>query len=204
MVERNLVLFHMLRDALARLRLNDPILADRVDVVHADAADADFAERIRISHTSVEELPTSAQDSTASCASASPAAAATGKPGVAVYLDPMYPQGFIGGRALVKKDMQVRLRFYGGSLSRAVWHVYAAQMLHRLLASECGDPRKLEWDRANDAALFSTARKLATTRIVVKRPLNAPGLVAAGEARPHDVIKGRAHRFDVYYANRLR
>ena len=107
MVERNLVLFHMLRDALARLRLTDPILADRVDVVRADAAETDFAERIRISHTSVEELPTSAQDSTASGASPSPAAAGGSKPGVAVYLDPMYPQGFIGGRALVKKDMQV-------------------------------------------------------------------------------------------------
>ena len=93
---------------------------------------------------------------------------------VAVYLDPMYPAGSVGRKSLVKKESQV---------------------LHLVVDRDCTD------ERANNAALFCSARKLATARIIVKRPLTADPIDVG--CAPHEAIRGSTQRFDVYFANRL-
>lgn len=90
---------------------------------------------------------------------------------VAVYVDLMYPANKVGKKAMVKKETQI---------------------LHHLVSKVEGE------DEVNNRAVFETALKLATTRVVVKRPINAEPLLSLP---PHAVIKGSTQRFDIYFAN---
>ena len=91
---------------------------------------------------------------------------------ITVYLDPMYPSGLVGKSSLVKKETQV---------------------LHRLVGSTEGE------DQSNNLLLFQSAIHIATSRIVVKRPIKSPPLC---DIPPHNTIKGTKQRFDVYFMNR--
>ena len=91
---------------------------------------------------------------------------------ITVYLDPMYPSGLVGKSSLVKKETQV---------------------LHRLVGATEGE------DQSNNLLLFQSAIHIATSRIVVKRPIKSPPLC---DIPPHNTIKGTKQRFDVYFMNR--
>jgi len=90
-----------------------------------------------------------------------------------VYLDPMYEAGGkVGKRAAVKKETQV---------------------LHRILGLEEGG------DHENSKMLLTAAVDMATSRVVVKRPMEAAPLMGA---IPHESIKKKTHRFDLYFPPR--
>lgn len=61
--------------------------------------------------------------------------------------------------------------------------------------------RALVGDDQDAAALLETALTIATNRVVVKRPKNAPELNAR---RPSHIIEMKNSRFDVYLTNRLK
>lgn len=94
----------------------------------------------------------------------------------AVFLDPMYPEGSVGRKSAVKKETQI---------------------LHRLV-----DPQDKDAENENNAALFESASRIANTRIVVKRPLNAKPLDLRG-LLPHESLFGSTQRFDIYFKSRL-
>ena len=142
MVERNVILYHLLDDALQRLKICNPSLAERIQtLMHGDASLSSTADHLMAPDTST-----------------------------AVYLDPMYPDNTVGRRSMVKKETQI---------------------LHRL-----NDDKTLPSEKINNAALFATAKRLATSRIVVKRPKAAPPIdISEG---PSFSIDGSTQRFDVY------
>lgn len=93
---------------------------------------------------------------------------------VGVYLDPMYPLNEVGKKAAVKKETQI---------------------LHRMVGQSSSD----KTDRAmNDLSLLNTALTVATSKVVVKRPINAQPL---GERKAQGMITGSTHRFDIYTPN---
>jgi 16S rRNA (guanine1516-N2)-methyltransferase len=95
---------------------------------------------------------------------------------ISVYLDPMYPQKSTPRKSLVKKETQ--------------WlHLLAKQFQN-----------KEEEDNFH-IQLFLMAKRFATDRIVVKRPMNALSLVR--DPQPHATISGRDQRFDVYFVHQL-
>lgn len=143
MVERNLVLFHLLNDALARFKASATSSVVPT-LMYADSSMAGCLDELQ----SPEET--------------------------AVYLDPMYPADAVGRRSLVKKETQV---------------------LHSLVADDDAS------EKTNNAALFANARLLATTRIVVKRPISSPPLDLDGTFPGHKV-SGKTQRFDVYMIQR--
>ena len=144
MLERNSLVFHLLDDAISRLRVCNPVVGGRVQgLLNADATQMKNATAL------LETLPIENR---------------------CIYLDPMYPIGAVGRKSLVKKETQI---------------------LHHLVA---GDE---ECEKTNNAALFATAKFLATNRIVVKRPINASPL-DLGAVLPSYSVKGKAQRFDVY------
>jgi 16S rRNA (guanine1516-N2)-methyltransferase len=55
--------------------------------------------------------------------------------------------------------------------------------------------RNLVGDDHDADSLFALARKVACTRVVVKRPMHA---ISLGNEPPHHQIKQKNHRFDVY------
>jgi hypothetical protein len=67
------------------------------------------------------------------------------------------------------------------------------QILHRLIGHEEGE------DYVNNKQLFLNAMNIATSRIVVKRPLKAKALL---DIAPHAVVEGSTQRFDIYFKNR--
>ena len=60
--------------------------------------------------------------------------------------------------------------------------------------------RCLVGDDLDAAGLVGLARKVARKRVVIKRPLHAPGLEDAQIGKPHVVHKGKSLRFDVFVA----
>ena len=68
------------------------------------------------------------------------------------------------------------------------------QVLHRLVGTT-----------PDAGALLAAALRAATRRVVVKRPLRAPALVADGLAHIHPsyALEGRASRLDVYLIGTL-
>jgi hypothetical protein len=88
----------------------------------------------------------------------------------------MYPEGSVGRKSAVKKETQI---------------------LHRLV-----DPLDKDAENENNAALFESASRIANTRIVVKRPLNAKPLDLRG-LLPHESLSGSTQRFDIYFKSRL-
>lgn len=146
MVERNLVLFHLLNDALVRFKASTTSSSVVVPTLMlADSSVTGCLDELQ----SPEET--------------------------AVYLDPMYPADAVGRRSLVKKETQI---------------------LHSLVAADDEVTEK-----TNNAALFANARKLATTRIVVKRPISSPPIDLDGTLPGHKV-SGKTQRFDVYMIHR--
>ena len=153
MIERNAVMHLLLSDALARLARSNPALAARLSLHCLDSSAPDFPLALM---SALPPPPPAAPLSTA------------------VYLDPMYPQGAVGRKSLVKKETQV---------------------LHLVVDGDCAPAQ----EAANNAALFRSAVQLATTRIVVKRPLKAAPLWPS----PHECLEGSTQRFDIYLVNRL-
>ena len=90
LMERNWVLFQLLKDALERLSVKNPDLASRMTVVNVDASSADLEK----------------------CSAAFNNAGSTS---INVYLDPMYPPSKIGRKSAVKKDTQMLHRIVGAS-----------------------------------------------------------------------------------------
>lgn len=88
---------------------------------------------------------------------------------IVVCVDPMYPQGFVGNTASVQKPTQV---------------------LHRLVGKIEGS------DDLNNRGLWRTALSIATSRIIVKRPLKAEPFL---NMSPHSSVKGTSQRLDVYF-----
>ena len=97
---------------------------------------------------------------------------ATSEPPYAVIIDPMFEDAATSAKSLPKKEMA---------------------MLRRMLTPSTNEEMK---------ALFHTARKLASTRIIVKRPSGAPDLVSTDETgralRPAHRLEGKTARFDIY------
>lgn len=100
-----------------------------------------------------------------------------------VYLDPMYESVAVGRKSKVKKD---------------------TQLLHTLTqpnpsASTADNEAATETGVFNNSRLFETARRLCRQRVVVKRSNKDPPLLGA---IPHESIKGKTHRYDVYFKHR--
>lgn len=91
---------------------------------------------------------------------------------ISVYLDPMYEENVVGKRSNVKKE---------------------TAMLHRLVRDDS------EGIGSNSRLLFETAKRLSTSRIIVKRASKAEALA---NTVPHEAIEGSTHRFDIYFKNR--
>lgn len=149
MFERNNVLYRLLLDALERLKAVDPILSDRMQLYHLDVT-CETTQVFEIVQRIRGKLDRE----------------------VAVYLDPMYPDGSIGSKASVKKESQI---------------------LRSLTAFANSSD-----DSMNNQALFKIAQALGS-RIVVKRPINGECIVSA--PRSSSVIRGSSQRFDVYVVN---
>lgn len=96
-----------------------------------------------------------------------------GRPDI-IYLDPMFPVRT--KKALVKQNMQI---------------------LHGLLQSQVAiaDQGK---DDDEAALLFDAAYRYALSRVVVKRPVNAPPLCPVEVKKPSFDIRGSVNRWDVY------
>ena len=92
-----------------------------------------------------------------------------------IYLDPMYESGDVGKKSKVKKETQI---------------------LHRILGKE---ENSIDHE-SNNKQLLDTARNLAKSKIVVKRPYNAKYLA---QSKPHNSITAGKTRFDIYYQNQM-
>ena len=90
-----------------------------------------------------------------------------------VYLDPMYPPDKIGRKSAVKKE---------------------TQMLHRIIGQSLGGQQ----EEQNESAMLTRALKLATDRVIVKRPLKSDSLSADEVDSPSASVTGSTHRFDIY------
>jgi 16S rRNA (guanine1516-N2)-methyltransferase len=91
-----------------------------------------------------------------------------------VYIDQMFPPR--AKRASVKKNMQV---------------------LHSLLHSQieiCGERE------SEESALLKAALSVARSRVVCKRPLNAPPIGLEDDRQPSFSVRGSTNRWDVYLA----
>ena len=149
LVERNPVLYHLLHDALIRLRAVDAALGSRLQLVHGDsAAIADVRDLLR----RAAEVDATAPAPTPWDASA-----------VGVYLDPMYDVNQVGRKSNVKKDTAM--------LHRLVRDPAAAS------SNDSNDCDYDAAQKGNNDGLFAAATRLVGTRIVVKRPLKAPPLL---------------------------
>lgn len=102
---------------------------------------------------------------TGDAAEVGPALVAAGERIDVIYLDPMFPER--KKRAQVKKEMQLLQRLHGAQTTRP---------------------------SADERALLELSRDIATKRVVVKRPPQAPQL-AAGVTH---CIQGDTVRYDVY------
>lgn len=89
LLERNPVIFHLLHDAINRLRITDPILAGRMNLVERDSRELLNADDLGIV---LKEAET-----------------------VAVYLDPMYEGNVVGKRSNVKKETAMLHRIINSS-----------------------------------------------------------------------------------------
>lgn len=89
LLERNPVIFYLLHDAIDRLRITDPILAGRMNLVEKDSKELLSAEDLGIV---LKEAET-----------------------VAVYLDPMYEGNVVGKRSSVKKETAMLHRIVNSS-----------------------------------------------------------------------------------------
>jgi len=94
-----------------------------------------------------------------------------GRPDI-IYLDPMFPVRT--KKALVKQNMQI---------------------LHGLLQSQVATA---DQDDDEAALLFDAAYRHALSRVVVKRPVNAPPLCPTEVKKPSFDIRGSVNRWDVY------
>jgi 16S rRNA (guanine1516-N2)-methyltransferase len=90
-----------------------------------------------------------------------------------VYLDPMFEDEALHGKAETKRDLS-RLR-----------------QLHRPSPEE-----SLHVPPVSNRELLAAAQAVASRRVIVKRPLRAPHLV--DEPRPHGQVEGKIARFDIY------
>lgn len=91
-----------------------------------------------------------------------------------IYLDPMFEEVALLGKADTKRDLS-RLR-----------------KLHQASASPNSDETSAEAHRE----ILAAAQAVAHRRVLVKRPLRAPCLVV--EPRPHGQVEGKIARFDIY------
>ena len=180
---RQPVLFHLLDDALKRLRGGVEKEGEE-EGGQEEAALRAIGRRMHVLQLDATTGPDSLvtlQSALATHASSSP------PPHVSVYLDPMYPDGVVGKRAAVKKG---------------------AQMLRRLVPNLSTEQRQRD-----EEALLRTALALASSssrntwrggksgRVVVKRPKGAPPLAGVG---PSSSSATRTHRFDVYMPAEVR
>jgi hypothetical protein len=68
------------------------------------------------------------------------------------------------------------------------------QMLHRIIGQSLGGQQEEE----NESAMLTRALKLATDRVIVKRPLKSDSLSADEVDSPSASVTGSTHRFDIY------
>jgi len=170
MVERNKVLFTLLHDALLRLEKSDPVLASRLVVYNHDSV-LDF-EKLLIKRGGLNEEWMNRRQRLQIIDEDGAGKEMKEDAEIAVFLDPIYKPKSVGKRANVKKE---------------------TQMLHRLVDPSEGD------DDDNNKALLQNALHLSTSRVVVKRSVNAEPLAGIKE---QGQIKGTTQRFDLYFRNR--
>jgi 16S rRNA (guanine1516-N2)-methyltransferase len=97
MIERNPVLFVLLKDAIHRLKLNDEKLADRLYLINNDATfdslDIQLNDIIKKIKKNMEKYDLNSNTIELN--------------NICIYLDPMYPSKTIGKKSLVKKETQI-------------------------------------------------------------------------------------------------
>lgn len=165
--ERNKIIFALLDDAIQRLALQNEEVYNRIILYNVDATKYLIYNDYNIDCNNTAK--DNINNSTSYIDSASLDSLTTSRPDI-ILLDPMYESGKVGKKSKVKKETQV---------------------LHRLLGQHEGA------DSNNNKRLLETARALAKSRVVVKRPLNASPL---DNAVPHNTIKAGKSRFDIYFA----
>ena len=171
LVERNPVLFFLLQDAVKRLRISDPNLGHRLQLVRGDSTDIvdwnDLLQRIGVfddtQSPSIREVdPTT----------------------LGVYLDPMYESNEVGRKANVKKETVMLHRLVAPQHQTTETSSYQRSV----------DQNYVD----NNKGLFTSALRLFGSRIVVKRPLKAAALL---DMPPQTQVKGSTHRFDIYLSS---
>lgn len=90
-----------------------------------------------------------------------------------VYIDPMYDDNGNVGKIVGRKSKVKK----------------DTQVLHSLIANDVSD----------NELLFDTALRITRNRVVVKRSIRASAL---NNLTPHESIKGKTHRYDIYFKNR--
>lgn len=98
-------------------------------------------------------------------------------PRVSAYLDPLYPAGYVGGKSMVKKEMQI---------------------IHELCSYFKSDNSSgfESMSEKEQEQMFLNALTVTNFRVVVKRPLK--GTFITNKVQPSGTIKGRSQRFDIY------
>lgn len=163
-VERNRIVFTLLRDGLWRAAADEPQVAGRITLVKTNGVDLlrGLGEAVHAGSGAAGKRSgggNALSDAKPQAADVPPGAEGFFHPDV-VYLDPMFPPRRKGAEG---KPLRVL--------------------------------RQLVGDDDDAAELLRAARRLATRRVVVKRPLH--GEPIAGE-KPTTTHKGKSLRYDVY------
>ena len=191
MFEKNEILYQLLQDGLKQYKIKNEDLSKRnqqhenaakkmknmpsdsllnsLYLYNIDSTDISSIHKIFTNHVNVNHFDVNISNDSNTNSS-------NNKTDVSVYLDPMYPAGFVGKKSMVKKETQI---------------------LHRLIGKHDNDNE--EDNEQNNKKLFLNAINIATSKIVVKRPLKAKPLL---DIKPHSVIEGSTQRFDIYFKNR--
>ena len=111
LLERNWVIFQLLRDAVVRLSEVNRDLAQRMNVIHLDSGNSPVEEMERM----ITECGIPLHNSRS------------------VYLDPMYPPDKVGRKSAVKKETQILHRVVGQSEGGGEEALNEAAMLKRAL-----------------------------------------------------------------------
>jgi len=178
MVERDPIVYTLLNDALRRLRL----VATRSDGGDLEGMQVENElTRVQRASTLLEKLSLENGEAYEVCQKTKSDLVAGSSVTVACqpdicYLDPMFPPRTKS--AAVKKNMQ---------------------LLHGLLDTQT--EQEPEEDNASHAAekdLLEAAYDIANSRVVVKRPINAPPLGNDIALKPSYDVRGKVNRWDVY------
>lgn len=190
MFEKNDVMHLLLDDALSRFRCEGHAMASKLNLQHLDSTDHPSVARAIhdvISNENIENPDELLKK-------------------VAVYIDPMYPEGEVGKRSLVKKETQIlhSIVKHTAVPSTAVGgEVEVGEndaLFHEICAMQTAAGQVVTGvNDVNTMKLLSSAWQVATTRVVVKRPLKAAPI---GNIAAHSCMAGSRQRFDIYFKNR--